>query len=125
MPTSVDSVFEALARFVVRFRVFIVVFWLLVAIVTTAAWPSLSSEVNNNNSAFLPSSAPSAKAANLATPVLGGGANGRISDVTIVASRQGRLTARDLHALTPLFWGHVNPYGRFELDMDTRIAALG
>jgi TnpA family transposase len=37
---------------------------------------------------------------------------------------QGRLTARDLHALTPLFWGHVNPYGRFELDMATRIAAL-
>jgi TnpA family transposase len=37
---------------------------------------------------------------------------------------KGRLTARDLHALTPLFWGHVNPYGRFELDMDTRIAAL-
>ncbi len=37
---------------------------------------------------------------------------------------KGRLTARDFHALTPLFWGHVNPYGRFELDMATRIAAL-
>ena len=37
---------------------------------------------------------------------------------------RGRLTARDLHALTPLFWTHVNPYGRFELDMRTRIAAL-
>jgi TnpA family transposase len=37
---------------------------------------------------------------------------------------RGRLTARDLHALTPLFWGRVNPYGRFELDMGTRIAAL-
>ncbi len=32
-----------------------------------------------------------------------------------------RLTPRDLHALTPLIWGHVNPYGRFELDMDTRL----
>src|SRR3954468_19521949 len=30
---------------------------------------------------------------------------------------KGRLTPRDLHALTPLFWGHVNPYGRFDLDM--------
>jgi TnpA family transposase len=28
-----------------------------------------------------------------------------------------KLTARDLGALTPLFWEHVNPYGRFELDM--------
>ena len=37
---------------------------------------------------------------------------------------KGRLTARDLHALTPLFWTHVNPYGRFELDMRTRIASL-
>ncbi len=35
---------------------------------------------------------------------------------------RGRLTARDMHALTPLFWGHINPYGRFELDMQTRIA---
>ena len=34
---------------------------------------------------------------------------------------KGRLTVRDLHALTPLFWGHVNPYGRFELDMASRI----
>ncbi len=30
---------------------------------------------------------------------------------------QGRLTPRDLHASTPLFWGHVNPYGRFDLDV--------
>ena len=36
----------------------------------------------------------------------------------------GRLNARDLHALTPLIWEHVNPYGRYELDMRTRIAAL-
>ena len=35
-----------------------------------------------------------------------------------------QLTPRDRHALTPLIWEHVNPYGRYELDMDTRIAAL-
>ena len=35
-----------------------------------------------------------------------------------------RLTPRDRHALTPLIWEHVNPYGRYELDMRTRIAAL-
>ena len=34
---------------------------------------------------------------------------------------QARLTATDLRALTPLIWEHVNPYGRFELDMTTRI----
>jgi hypothetical protein len=26
-----------------------------------------------------------------------------------------------LRALTPLIWEHVNPYGRFELDMDARL----
>jgi len=35
---------------------------------------------------------------------------------------QGRLTPRDYAALTPLIWEHVNPYGRFELDMSTRLA---
>ena len=25
-------------------------------------------------------------------------------------------------ALTPLIWSHVNPYGRFDLDMNARMA---
>jgi hypothetical protein len=33
----------------------------------------------------------------------------------------GRLTEEDRRALSPLFWSHVNPYGRFRLDMDTRL----
>ena len=32
-----------------------------------------------------------------------------------------KLVPRDLAALTPLIWEHVNPYGRFELDMNVRI----
>jgi hypothetical protein len=32
-----------------------------------------------------------------------------------------RLTGEDLRALTPLIYAHVNPYGRFELDMATRL----
>jgi TnpA family transposase len=32
-----------------------------------------------------------------------------------------RLTTRDRLALTPLIWEHVNPYGRFELDMSSRL----
>jgi RND superfamily putative drug exporter len=99
MPLSVDAVFESLARFVVRFRGPIVIFWILAAIVTSATLPSLGSEVNNNNSAFLPSSAPSEKAANLGNPILGGGGTGRIGDVIIVGSRSGPLTSSDLQAL--------------------------
>jgi TnpA family transposase len=33
----------------------------------------------------------------------------------------GRLTPTDLRAVTPLIWEHVNPYGRFDLDMETRL----
>lgn len=35
-----------------------------------------------------------------------------------------RLTTRDLAALTPLIWEHVNPYGRFDLDMNARIPLI-
>ncbi len=35
-----------------------------------------------------------------------------------------RLTARDLQAITPLIFGHVNPYGLFKLDMKERIEML-
>lgn len=32
-----------------------------------------------------------------------------------------RLTGEDLRGLTPLFYGHINPYGTFHLDMGTRL----
>jgi TnpA family transposase len=32
-----------------------------------------------------------------------------------------RLTAEDRRGLNALFWSNVNPYGRFQLDMDTRL----
>ena len=34
---------------------------------------------------------------------------------------QGKMTTRDYAALTPLIWEHINPYGRFDLDMNTRL----
>ena len=35
-----------------------------------------------------------------------------------------RLTTRDLQAITPLIFSHVNPYGLFKLDMKERISRL-
>lgn len=32
-----------------------------------------------------------------------------------------RMKAEDFRALTPLIYAHVNPYGIFELDMETRL----
>ena len=32
-----------------------------------------------------------------------------------------RMQPEDLRALTPLIWGHVNPYGTFRLNLDERL----
>ena len=34
---------------------------------------------------------------------------------------RGRMNAADLRALSPLIYSHVNPYGRFDLDMSKRL----
>jgi TnpA family transposase len=34
---------------------------------------------------------------------------------------ENRLTKKDLRGLTPLFYGHINPYGTFHLDMSRRL----
>jgi RND superfamily putative drug exporter len=60
--------FAALGRFSVRYRWAIIAFWLIAAVLSVRFLPSLSSVANNDNSAFLPNSAPSVQAANLANP---------------------------------------------------------
>jgi putative drug exporter of the RND superfamily len=96
---SVNAVYAALGRFVVRFRWLIVVFWLAVVVVTSASLPSLSSEVNGSNSAFLKSSEPSVRAANLAAPLIGGGVGTKLFNIQIVGSTTTPLTASDLTAM--------------------------
>jgi RND superfamily putative drug exporter len=83
---SIDTAFEALARFVVRFRILVVIAWLLVAVITSVALPSLGSQVNSDNSAFLPASTPSSRATKLAGPLVGGT---RRSQIVVVAVRPG------------------------------------
>jgi len=92
----VHRFFAALARFVVRFRFAVVIFWLAALVASSAAFPSLSREVNNENSAFLPASSPSAKATELGAPLLGG-KHGAV--ILVLATRSGGLTAADGAAL--------------------------
>jgi RND superfamily putative drug exporter len=100
---SVNGVYEALGRSVVRFRWAVVVFWIAVAVVTSGALPSIGSEVNDNNSAFLKNSEPSIHAANVAAPILGGGASGNVTQIPLVAvSDSGRLNAADVASITKL-----------------------
>jgi hypothetical protein len=44
-----------------------------------------------------------------------------IQQVLAEAGWQGRLTAADLRALSPLKWQHINPYGTFILNMKERL----
>ena len=46
------------------------------------------------------------------------GTNRRDRAIFLVAYRHGLLLVPRAH---PLIWEHVNPYGRFELDINTRL----
>jgi RND superfamily putative drug exporter len=79
-----DRFFGALGRFSVRFRWLVIAAWVAIAIVSSVALPSLGSEVNNDNTQFLPNSAPSNEAATLAAPLIGSAS--KQSQVIIVAA---------------------------------------
>jgi RND superfamily putative drug exporter len=64
----VDTIFGAIGSFAVRFRWLVVAAWLAATVLIPATLPSLASVTQGNNSDFLPASAPSQHAANLAAP---------------------------------------------------------
>jgi RND superfamily putative drug exporter len=80
-----DRFFGALGRATVRFRWFILLGWVAVVVVATLMLPTLGSEVNNDNSHFLPASSPTIEAFNLATPVIGNTSANSI--VSVVGAR--------------------------------------
>ncbi len=90
--------FEKLGKGVVKYRYLVILLWIAVIIISSKTLPSLGSEVNNDNSQFLPASAPSQKANTLASPILG---NPNVnSEITVVAyDNSAKLTAADLAAV--------------------------
>jgi putative drug exporter of the RND superfamily len=88
-----DNIFRAIGSFAVRFRWIILILWIVAAAAIPKALPSLASATQGNNSAFLPASAPSEKALELAAPL---GTNSNLFPVPVVAARAtGPLTAAD------------------------------
>ena len=95
----IDTVFGGIGRLAVRFRWLVVVIWLAGTVAAVRGLPSLASATQNNNTKFLPSSAPSNHAAALAAPF--GSAN--VQPIPVVAARQGGpLSQADISALTKL-----------------------
>jgi hypothetical protein len=44
-----------------------------------------------------------------------------LQKVLETAAFHDRMGADERRGLSPLFWTHINTYGRFRLDMDTRL----
>jgi RND superfamily putative drug exporter len=92
--------FNGLGRFSVRFRWLIVVIWIVGTAASVHYLPSLASQVNNDNSAFLPNSAPSTVAGNLAEPLVG---KATLEPVIILGvSQNSPISAADTQAITRL-----------------------
>ena len=95
----IDAIFGAIGRFAVRFRWLLLLAWIVGAFAAVTQLPSLASVTNNNNSTFLPASAPSEHAAKLAAPL--GTAN--LFGIPVVAARSGAaLTPADVTAVSTL-----------------------
>ena len=96
----VSTFFAAAGRLSVRFRWAIVLAWVAGAAAAMALLPSLSSVTQSDNTSFLPASAPSQRAAQLASPLQGV----TLTAVTVVAAQPGgaQLTGADQAFVTRL-----------------------
>ncbi len=93
------SFFAVAGRLSVRFRWAIVLAWVAGTAAAMVLLPSLSNVTQSDNTSFLPASAPSEQAAQLASPLQGAS----LTAVTVVAARAGgALTGADQAAIARL-----------------------
>jgi RND superfamily putative drug exporter len=95
----IDAIFGAIGRWSVRLRWLIVLVWIVGAVAAVTQLPSLSSVTQSNNAKFLPASAPSQHAIDLAAPF---GNSNLVPIPVIAATTSGPLTPADVSALTAL-----------------------
>jgi putative drug exporter of the RND superfamily len=95
----VGTLFAVAGRLSVRFRWAIVLAWVAGAVAATVLLPSLSNVTQSDNTSFLPASAPSERADQLASPLQAAS----LTAVTVVAARaDGPLTGTDQAAIARL-----------------------
>jgi len=95
----VGTFFAAAGRLSVRFRWAIVLAWVAGAAAAMALLPSLSSVTQSDSTSFLPASAPSERAARLASPLQGAA----LTSVIVVAARAGGPAGGPLSAADETF----------------------
>ena len=95
----IDAIFGAIGRWSVRLRWLLVLIWIVGAIAAVTQLPALSSVTQSNNQKFLPASAPSQHAIDLAAPF----GNASLLPIPIIAATtSGPLTPADTAALTAM-----------------------
>jgi RND superfamily putative drug exporter len=113
--------FTGLGHFAVRFRGPVVVAWVVVVVVGVQLLPSLASVSKATNSAFLPASSPSERAAQLASPFQ----NSKLAAATLVAaSSSSPLTEVEQQAITK-FEAKLRALPRVRLVRDLGISPNG
>jgi putative drug exporter of the RND superfamily len=95
----VDDIFRGIGKFAVKFRWVVLILWIVAAVVIPKTLPSLASVTQGNNSSFLPASAPSEQASQLAAPF---GTTNLIPVPVIAAVTSGSLTSADQAYLSTL-----------------------
>jgi putative drug exporter of the RND superfamily len=95
----IHAIFGGIGAFAVKFRWFVIAAWLVAVIAVPHFLPSLNSVTQGNNSAFLPASAPSEQAAQLAAPF---GATNLVPVPVVAAVSQGTLSSADTAWLATL-----------------------
>jgi RND superfamily putative drug exporter len=93
-----NRIFALIGVASVRFRFLIVVAWVAVTILAVRSLPTLGSVAKETTSGFLPATVPSIQASNMASPFL----DVNLGTATLVAVREGGLTAADNTALDAL-----------------------
>ena len=117
----VGTFFAAAGRLAVRFRWAIVLAWVAGAAAAMALLPSLSSVTQSDNTSFLPASAPSEQAAQLASPLQGA----TLTAVTVVAARSGGTLSDADEAFLARLEGSLAQVARVVSVRDTGQSADG
>src|SRR5579862_588377 len=88
--------FKSIAKFSVKFRWPIIIFWIALVPILTSVFPTITSVTKNNTQDFLPKNSPTATAFNLESAFEN---KNTATNSVIVASRNSGLTAADNAAL--------------------------
>ena len=95
----IDTIFKTIGSLAVKFRWLVLIAWVAGAIAAASLLPSLNSVTQNNNTKFLPASAPSSHAVQLAAPF----GTAALVPIPLVAARSsGPLTHADISAVAAL-----------------------